>query len=88
MVTLLIALIQLSALREITLAREIHKAGYRDMKYLYMGEYYSVDSTNTYMEFLNSNHRILYSLVPKDALQSRVSTCVPRGSRRLHLAPL
>lgn len=72
-------LLQMSALREISLAKEIHDAGVDGHQYLYLG--LSLPRSKIPITNANIFNRLLHPYLPKDEIQRRILPFVPLGSR-------
>ena len=75
-------LLQLSALREISLAKEIHDAGVDGHQYLYLG--LSLPSHRPLMVGANVFNRLLRPHLSKDEIQRGILPFIPPGSRTSH----
>jgi len=72
----------MSALREISLAKEIHDAGVDGHEYLYLGS--QLPSSRTSVIDADLSDRLLRTYVPKDEIQRRIHPFIPPRSRMSH----
>ena len=66
--------LKLSALREVSLAKEMHDAGLVEMGFLYMGMSPTQASQISLLIYII---RFLHTFLPEDALQRRIRTVLP-----------
>ena len=76
-------LLQLSALREIALAKEIHDVGVDGHQYLYLGP--PLASHRPLIVDADAFNRLLRSYLSKDEIQRGILPFIPPGSRTSHI---